>query len=282
MKWFRFYHEFMDDPKIAMMSDSDQLLWVKALCLASDSTIRGIILLTDEEICWKLRITVETWKHAIDKFRAKGMIQHNTDGPGYVISNWDKRQFESDSSAERVRKHRAAKAGKQAPKVDTSISTDTETVEDEHCNVTVTPSEQSIPEQSIRIPEQSVLKAHPVAIKRSMLLDKFAMQFQQFPWKPNGKLDKDFCVYVGKVISFDPKSESMNHEQKGRSHLLNLLKTGIPEDFEKLEGYWDDYQQSLEKKAIGAVAAIVAPAPADPPPDAAWFEEMRKKALGVS
>jgi hypothetical protein len=42
MKWFRFYHEFVDDPKIAMMSDSDQLLWVKALCLASESEDRGI------------------------------------------------------------------------------------------------------------------------------------------------------------------------------------------------------------------------------------------------
>lgn len=29
MAWFRFYSEFMDDPKISMMSDSDQLLWVE-------------------------------------------------------------------------------------------------------------------------------------------------------------------------------------------------------------------------------------------------------------
>ena len=84
MKWFRFYNEFVDDPKISMMSDSDQLLWVKALCLASDSKSRGKILLTDEEICWKLRIAIEQWKHAIDKFRAKGMIEH-CDG-GYKIS----------------------------------------------------------------------------------------------------------------------------------------------------------------------------------------------------
>lgn len=91
MKWFRFYHEFMDDPKIAMMSDSDQLLWVKALCLASDNDKRrGHIDLSDEEICWKLRISVESWGHAIDKFRAKGMIEH-VEG-GYKIINWDKRQ----------------------------------------------------------------------------------------------------------------------------------------------------------------------------------------------
>lgn len=139
MKWFRFYHEFVDDPKIAMMSDSDQLLWVKALCLASDSAVRGVIMLTDEEICWKLRITVESWKHAVDKFRAKGMVEHCEDG--YRISNWDKRQFASDSSAERVAKHRAEKAGKppKQPKPKKPKVTVTQSVET--CNVTVTPSD---------------------------------------------------------------------------------------------------------------------------------------------
>lgn len=44
------------------------------------------------------------------------------------------------------------------------------------------------------------------------------------------------------------------------------------------EGFAAKEKQSKAK----AVDAIVAPAPADPPPDAAWFEEMRKKALGVS
>lgn len=90
MKWFRFYSEFVDDPKVAMMSDSDQLLWVKALCLASESPCRGTILLSDDEIIWKLRISLEVWKHAIDKFRAKGMIEH-CEG-GYRIINWNKRQ----------------------------------------------------------------------------------------------------------------------------------------------------------------------------------------------
>lgn len=124
MNWFRFYSEFVDDPKIAMMSDSDQLLWVKALCLASESPTRGVILLTDEEVCWKLRITVESWRHAIDKFRAKGMIEHAEEG--YKIINWSKRQFSSDSSTERVLRHRKNKNV-------------TETFQEHLCNVSVTP-----------------------------------------------------------------------------------------------------------------------------------------------
>lgn len=126
MRWFRFYSEFVDDPKIAMMSDSDQLLWVKALCLASENSERGFITLTDEEICWKLRVTLETWRHAIDKFRAKGMIEHCSGG--YKIINWDKRQFESDSSAKRVAKHRSKSRTKKAIQATKRA-----------CNVTVTP-----------------------------------------------------------------------------------------------------------------------------------------------
>ncbi|MGD1852792.1 MAG: phage replisome organizer N-terminal domain-containing protein [Leptolyngbyaceae cyanobacterium] len=142
MKWFRFYHEFMDDPKIAMMSDSDQLLWVKALCLASDNEKRrGYIDLADEEICWKLRISTEQWKHAIDKFRAKGMLEH-AEG-GYKIVNWDKRQFNSDSSAERVAKHREKKvkksAQKRAKKLQKQSAEVTVTEQLQACNVTVTP-----------------------------------------------------------------------------------------------------------------------------------------------
>jgi hypothetical protein len=86
-------------------------------------------------------------------------------------------------------------------------------------------------------------------------LDKFAAQFEQYPWKPNGRLDEKFCGYVGKAISFDSKSETMTPVQKGRGHILNLLKTGIPEDFEKLEGYWDDYQESLRTATTPAQAA---------------------------
>jgi hypothetical protein len=107
MKWFRFYDEFLDDTKVAMMSDTDQLLWVKALCLANSDKQRGHIKLSDEEICWKLRILIEQWRSAIDKFRAKGMIEH-CEG-GYKITNWTDRQFCSDSSTERVATHREKK-----------------------------------------------------------------------------------------------------------------------------------------------------------------------------
>jgi hypothetical protein len=108
--WFRCYHEIIDDPKIGMMSDTDQLLWFKMMCLASADNKRGYITLTDEEIAFKLRCSEETFKHAKDKFRAKGLIEHEN---GVIkITNWEKRQHEKPSNSpeatrERKRRQRA-------------------------------------------------------------------------------------------------------------------------------------------------------------------------------
>lgn len=126
MLWFRFYSEFLDDTKVGTMSESDQLLWVKLLCMASESKKRGRILETDEQICWRIRISPETLRHALDKFRAKGMIEHYEGG--YRITHWDDRQHESDNSTSRVRKYREKKR--------------TETKEKRLRNVSVTPPEE--------------------------------------------------------------------------------------------------------------------------------------------
>jgi hypothetical protein len=93
MKWFRFYDEFMDDPKIAMMSDSDQLLWVKALCLANNFKPRGTIPLLDNEIAWRLRVSDEKWIHAVDSFKKNELILDCS--KGYLIANWDSLQHVS-------------------------------------------------------------------------------------------------------------------------------------------------------------------------------------------
>lgn len=255
MKWFRLYHEFVDDPKIAMMSDSDQLLWVKALCLASDSSVRGMILLSDEEICWKLRCTVETWKHAIDKFRAKGMIEHNTDGPGYTVVNWDKRQFESDSSAERVRKHRAAKTGKPDPKPDASAPAVTETNESEPCNVTVTPSEQSITKQSIPIPDQSGPRAQLAGMNRPVPVDRLAAQFMRHPWR--GSDGKVLPEYLDHVASQMKKDGNMHPKVMASRHIDKLEKA---QDYDTLNLYLEQCQDQPERKSTtpAQVAADIA------------------------
>jgi len=41
--WFKFYDEFLDDPKMLSLSDGMVTLWVRMLCLANRSDERGVI-----------------------------------------------------------------------------------------------------------------------------------------------------------------------------------------------------------------------------------------------
>jgi hypothetical protein len=108
MQWFRFYSEFRCDPKLSLMTPHHQWAFIILLCLASDNSERGRIdNLTDEEIAYQIRMPVEDWQTLKAKFKVKGMI--DWDETGIKITHWARRQFESDNSTERVRKHREQK-----------------------------------------------------------------------------------------------------------------------------------------------------------------------------
>jgi hypothetical protein len=105
MKWFRFYSEFRSDPKMRRMPIAHRYAFVILLCLASESETRGVITgLDDDDIAYELEMPTEDWQTLKAKFRTKGLIEFERDR--IIICNWDKRQFASDSSAERVARHR--------------------------------------------------------------------------------------------------------------------------------------------------------------------------------
>ena len=113
-RWFRMYAEFATDPKVQMMPEVMQRRFVMLLCLRCGN---GNVTLQDEEVAFQLRISNDEWLQTKAYLIDKGLI----DDVG-LPTNWDKRQYASDSSAERVARHREKK--KQA------------------CNVTVTPPEK--------------------------------------------------------------------------------------------------------------------------------------------
>ena len=43
MKWFRFYHDAIDDPKVQRLPGDVFKFWVNLLCLASRSNERGVV-----------------------------------------------------------------------------------------------------------------------------------------------------------------------------------------------------------------------------------------------
>lgn len=111
MEWFRLYGEFATDPKVQMLSEADQRRFIMLLCLRCSN---DDVTLHDDEIAFQLRISNDDWATTKATLIGKRLI-HDDNTP----TSWEKRQFVSDSSAERVARHRAKK--KQA------------------CNVTVTP-----------------------------------------------------------------------------------------------------------------------------------------------
>ena len=133
MQWFRMYHDMIEDPKIGTLNDAQFRLWVEILCLSCSAGNCGDTELTIDEINWKLRRNVTgTLQELLD--RNLVVFVDGRKGHTIKVVNWDKRQFLSDNSTERVRKYREKTSGKNETlqkrfcnPTDTDTDTDTDT-----------------------------------------------------------------------------------------------------------------------------------------------------------
>jgi hypothetical protein len=96
--WFRMYSEFAHDHKLQMMSEANQRRFIMLLCLRCSN---GIVTLHDTQVAFQLRISEEEWNTTKALFVAQGIIDSDNN-----VLNWEKRQFISDSSRERVARYR--------------------------------------------------------------------------------------------------------------------------------------------------------------------------------
>lgn len=96
--WFRMYAEFADDPKVQMMSEAFQRRLTMLFCSRCKEEN-----LSDEQRAFKWRISLEELAETKHQFTSNHIIDDH-----WNIINWNRRQFLSDSSTERVRKHRQA------------------------------------------------------------------------------------------------------------------------------------------------------------------------------
>jgi hypothetical protein len=99
--WFRLYSEFAHDPKIQMLSEAMQRRYVMLLCLRCSETLET---LHETEIAFQLRLSEKELEETKLLFISKKFIDRQ-----WNLLNWDKRQFVSDSSTERVARHRQKK-----------------------------------------------------------------------------------------------------------------------------------------------------------------------------
>lgn len=132
-RWFRFYDEALDDPKVQRLSPQLFKTWVNLLCLASKEDGK---LPSNDDIAFRLRISVQDAALQIEDLILAGLIDLDARG-NRAPHNWSERQYASDSSAERMRKHRKSKKEKtcdvtcdgrdeKSDAVDTDSEADTE------------------------------------------------------------------------------------------------------------------------------------------------------------
>lgn len=148
-RWFRFYDDAMNDPKLLRLSDAMFRAWMTLLCIASKHEGK---LPPADDIALMLRLkttTVATW---ITELSASGLLD-NVDGV-FAPHNWDGRQYKSDSSNERVKRHRQHKRNVTCNVTDTvtvtAPETDTDTEQKKDAApvgahvVSITPSPEKI------------------------------------------------------------------------------------------------------------------------------------------
>ena len=127
--WFRLYSEFAHDPKIQMLPEAMQRRYVMLMCLRCSETLET---LHETEIAFQLRLSEAELIETKQLFINKNFIDKH-----WNLLNWDKRQFVSDSSTMRVRKHRNNKKQPSndnetlqkhsSNAIDTDTDTDTDT-----------------------------------------------------------------------------------------------------------------------------------------------------------
>ena len=130
MRWFRFYDEALDDPKVQRLAPNLFKTWVNLLCIASKSDGK---LPSDDDLAFKLRISVQDAAQQMQDLILAELIDIGPKGERFP-HNWQSRQYASDSSAERMRKHRKNKkenkgdvTGDGAVTLQNQIRTDTDT-----------------------------------------------------------------------------------------------------------------------------------------------------------
>lgn len=108
LPWFRLYTDFVSDPKLQLLAFEDQRHFVAVLCLKRDGTLDADYSsdeLRSRVIAVKLGLSVNAADEAKRRLWEVDLVDLN-----WQPIAWEKRQFESDSSAERTRNWRAKKA----------------------------------------------------------------------------------------------------------------------------------------------------------------------------
>ena len=98
--WLRFYVRTLNNPKVQRLPSGDFKGWVNLLCLAKeyDGALPPV-----EDVAFRLRLSKRKVETLLKSLRFNGLVD------GDRMHDWDEMQYPSDSSTERVKRHRERK-----------------------------------------------------------------------------------------------------------------------------------------------------------------------------
>lgn len=100
-RWWRAYDEAVDDPKLLALTDQQHRFWFNLLCVFSAF---GGSLPEISVLKFKLRMQPKKITRLLNELREAGLIDESN---GLIHPhNWENRQFKSDRSTERMKRHR--------------------------------------------------------------------------------------------------------------------------------------------------------------------------------
>lgn len=138
--WIRLYRESLHDPKIVSLTDRQHRAWHNLLLIADDNGK----LPSMRDIAVHLRMSAQDAEQLVcDLVEAELIDTDVLNGSrAYEIHGWASRQFTSDSSTERVRKHRETRMKRfneternvtvTPPDTESDTETETEKIESAH------------------------------------------------------------------------------------------------------------------------------------------------------
>lgn len=121
MRWFRFYDDVVNDPKVQSLPADLFKSWINILCVASKN---GGVLPELSHLAFALRCDLDAVTEMSQALQQVGLLDKK--GSKLIPHNWNKRQFKSDTSAERTKRYRDNKRDVTVTPPDTDYRTDTE------------------------------------------------------------------------------------------------------------------------------------------------------------
>lgn len=132
-RWFRFYDDALNDPKVQALSPVLFKFWVNLLCVASrnDGLIPPL-----SELKASLKARSDYVEAHLNELIKLGLI--DLSGDRFEPHNWRKRQYKSDISTPRVKRFRSVSktVSETPPDTDTDTETDSSIVQIADLNAT--------------------------------------------------------------------------------------------------------------------------------------------------